>query len=602
MTDIQQIAKSFIDAGWAVVPVNAGSKAAATSWQKKTYKPSDFKDTDNIAVKCGKPSEHRVDVDCDAVEAIKAAKLLLPHTGLIHGRPGKPDSHYWFICEGLKTTQFTDVKDTSGKTQMLVELRSTGGYTLVPPSVHPNGDALTWSLERDPLTMTPEDLYAAGRNVALASLLARHWPGSGARHAMVGHLTGFLLQAGLDDITAIQIIKAAATIAGDGDVTDREKFARNTIQKFKNGEQVTGGPKLSDSLSPEVVSKMRGWLRMADVDALDEFNARHFFVRLGKDSVIGREDDPEDIVFQTPAALTHEYANRLVQTGATEDGDPVLKPLFDTWMKSPSRRSFARVVFAPPPLTAADNEFNLWRGYSATRKPSQAVIPFLEHVRHVVCSDDPEWYEYFMDLMALTIQQPGVPTGVAVVMRGLKGAGKGVVLDWLGALVAQHYRHLTKSEQVVGRFNKAIAGKVIVFLDEAFWAGDKREIGALKSLITEQFLEVEPKNIDSFPVRNVAHVFIATNNRWSVPAELDERRFFALKVADTLRQGGVLARAPQAVLRPPLAGTPARWGRCPARPADVEGYPHLRPLRRARHARVARTTGAHRGRLDALAL
>ena len=531
MIGIRVVAQQYIDNGWSVVPLNPGEKRASVRWQSTTYKPSDFNDDSNIAVKLGDPSGGLVDVDCDDSWAVKLAAVLLPITRTF-GRTNKPTSHYLYSCPAIKTTQFTAPKDADGQSRMLIEIRSTNGYTMFPPSLHPSGEPVTWDDEtRSALPMGAEGLYHYTCDVAIGSLILANW--FALDHFAMGDFAGFLAHAKVSDARILDLFRAIGKVAPGDHADEILKFAQHTIDKRRNGEPMRGGPKLLGALGEDVLAKFRGWLKVADVDALDAMNAKHFFVRLGKDSVVGREDDPDEIVFQTPAALVHEYRNQLVQTGTDKDGNPKFAKLFDTWMDSPSRRSYSRVVFAPPPLEASDSEFNLWRGYSVTPAPSHAVLPFLEHVRHVICSDDPEWYEYLMNLMALTIQQPGVPTGVAVVMRGLMGAGKGVVLEWLGALVAQHYRHLTKSEQVVGRFNKAIAGKVIVFLDEAFWAGDKREIGALKSLITEKFLEVEPKNIDSFPVRNVAHVFIATNNEWSVPAGLDERRFFALKVADT---------------------------------------------------------------------
>ena len=40
---------------------------------------------------------------------IEAAPIILRKTGLVHGRPGKPNSHWWYHCEDIRTAQFTDV-------------------------------------------------------------------------------------------------------------------------------------------------------------------------------------------------------------------------------------------------------------------------------------------------------------------------------------------------------------------------------------------------------------------------------------------------------------------------------------------------------------
>lgn len=249
------------------------------------------------------------------------------------------------MCPGIKTTQFTDVKATDGKTQMLIEIRSTASYTMFPPSIwmkqdpqgHPipgTEEQVAWSIERDPMQRTPEEMYDNVSAVAIATLIGIHYPGHGARHFSIGqYLPGFLAQAELDGLLVKQIIKTAAQLAGDTDWHDREDAINSTLDKIKRGEPVTGGPKLAEAIGEDVVAKLRAWLQMADADALEAFNARHFFVRMGKDSVIGREDDPNDIIFQTPYALRTEYANRTVQTGTDKNGDPKFEPLFDTWLK-----------------------------------------------------------------------------------------------------------------------------------------------------------------------------------------------------------------------------------------------------------------------------
>lgn len=521
--------KQYIEDGWQVVPLVKGEKRASSSWQKKVYSPDDFSDDDGIAGKCGEPSGWRVDVDLDSVEAIQAAKMLLPNTGLIHGRPNKPDSHYWFICENIKTTQFTDVRGTDGKTSMLVEIRSTGGYTALPPSLHPSGDLLAWTITRPPLTMTAEDLYAAVRSVAIAALLARHWPGPGARHAAVGHLAGFLSQGGVDSPTVVEIIKAAATIAADPDLHDRVNFASNTVAKFRAGENVTGGPKLAEFIGDDVVAKMRGWLKLADLDAIEEMNAKHFWVRMGKDDVIGREDD-DHVVFQKVRSLYSEYANRKVKIGEDKNGDEKFMPLFQAWLEAKNRRSYRKVTFAPPPRICTPDDYNLWRGYAIEPASGDCGL-FLEHLLEIICSGETEHFEYLLDLVALTIQQPGTPSEVATVLRGEPGTGKGTFVRALGRIFGRHFVHLDKVEQLAGTFNAALSGKVIVFADEAFWAGDKREVGALKRLISEPTLHIVRKGIDGTDEPNSIHLFMATNEDWAIPAMLKERRFFALNVS-----------------------------------------------------------------------
>jgi hypothetical protein len=576
---MSDIAKQYIDAGWQVVPVNAGAKRASTSWQRKVYKPSDFKPDDNIAAKCGEPSGWRVDVDCDALEAVAAAKLLLPNTGLIHGRPGKPDSHYWFICQGIKTTQFVDVKDSSGKTQMIVEVRSSGGYTVVPPSVHPSGDTLTWSLERDPLVLDEKAMYEAARNVAIAALLARHWPGSGARHGMIGPLTGFLLQAGVDAGSTLELIKAASEIAGDSDLQDRVKFARTTIAKFKGGDLVTGGPRLADVIGSDVVAKMRGWLKLKDLDALEDMNTKHFFVRLGVKAVIGREDDPSGTIFQPVRELYPEYANKFVQDGTTKDGDPILKPIFEAWLKCTTRRSYARVVFAPPPLRSAEDEYNLWKGFAVEPAPGDCS-KFLEHLHTNICRGNQEHFVYLTKFCAYALQHPGSPAGVAVVMRGKQGTGKGTVLRMFERILGpRHYAHLDRSEELV-KWNSLVSGKVVVFADEAFFAGDKENIGALKRIITEPTIRVARKHLDSTEEANCIHLFMATNEEWAVPAGIGERRFFCLNVSDVNEQNAEFFDAVYAEIE---AGGAAAflWDmmQIPVSPAEIRAVPKTDELR-----------------------
>jgi hypothetical protein len=539
VADIRLVAEALIADGWEVVPLVKGEKRASSSWQKRKYEPKHFKPDDGIAGKCGEPSQWRVDVDLDCDEAVKCAKHLLNNTGLIHGRPGKPDSHYWFICEGIKSTQFTDIRDSNGRPGgMLAEIRSTGVYTALPPSGHPSGEVLVWSIERAPKLLTPEELYTAVRDLAIATAVARHYPGAKAKHDMVGPLAGFLLQAKVEPIKVIEIVRAAATAAGDTDVADRVAFATMTVGKWRDRQPVTGGRKLAEHLSPELVAKMRGWLKVAEVDALEEFDHRHFVVRLGKDTVIGREDDEDGVVFQPRRSLDLEYANRKIVVGQNEKGKPDVRPLFQAWLEWGQRRTFRKVIFAPPPLRANGDDYNLWKGFDiepdANPRPEDRCARLLTHLYDVVCSGNDDHYRYLLKWAAFAVQNPAILPEVAVVMRGVQGSGKGTAVRPFERIFGRHhFVQLDKLEQLTGRFNTALSGKVIVFADEAMWAGIKTSLGAVKRIITEPTLAIERKGIDLVPERNCVHLFMATNEDWAIPAASGERRFFALNVSPT---------------------------------------------------------------------
>jgi len=538
--DIRFIAKQYIDAGWAVVPLAPGLKKAESSWTTKGYGPADFGPDDGIAGKCGEPSGWRVDVDCDHPHAVTAAGLLLPTTGLVHGRPGKPASHYWYHCVGAQTTKFTDIKstDAQGKSRQdtLIEIRSSPGhYTMLPPSVWTDKhdashtEVARWELERDMLTLSPDDLYVAVRDVAIATLLAIHWPGGSVKHDMIGPLTGLLCQGGMDSTKVVEVIRVAATIAQDSDVRDRVNYAQTTVGKFRAGEKITGGPKLAEYLDTAVIAKIRGYLKLADLDALEEMNQKHFIVRMGKDEVIGTEEG-DRVVFQYERALNLRYRNKTVQTGVDKEGAPTFAPLLETWLKSPTRREYREITFAPPPRTAVDRDYNLWRGLAVQPAPGDCS-KFLWHLQEIICAGNAEHAQYLCKLLAFTVQQPGIPSGIATVLRGEEGTGKGIFIRAIGEIFGSHYAHLDNTQDMTG-FNALMSGKVVVFADEAFWAGDKAHVGALKRIISEPTIRITRKNIDSYTEPNCLHLFIASNNEWVIPAEFRARRFFALKVSE----------------------------------------------------------------------
>ncbi len=133
-------ATRYLARGWQPVPVPRDQKGAAFKrWPdfRVTHATLDehFAGPGNISILTGEPSGWLIDVDLDCNEAVELADEYLPHTGAVTGREGRPRSHRWYIAPDLPTKQFRDPVTN----EMIVEMRSTGGQSMVGPSTHPDG-------------------------------------------------------------------------------------------------------------------------------------------------------------------------------------------------------------------------------------------------------------------------------------------------------------------------------------------------------------------------------------------------------------------------------------------------------------------------------
>jgi hypothetical protein len=533
MTPTKQAVRKYLAEGWQVLPIPRGEKGPRVpNWQTTTFDETAFSGNENVGIRLGEPSQGLTDIDLDSPEAIAAAPLLLLNTGRIHGRAGKTNSHYWYISPGSKSEAFKDVNGS-----VLVEIRSTGGQTVVPPSLHPSGESLEWAVDREANTVDPSGLRHAARSVAIAALLARHWPAQGARHEVAGLAAGMLATLKVPAIEIELVIGTAAQIAGDDGVDDRTRFARDTAKRFEAGQPTSGGPKLSDLINPEVVKRIRQWFGGHNDNAVEELNEKHAVIfQQSGDLVIITEDRDCDgrpfLRFSAPETIRQLYPQPVV-VGTSARNTPIIKPLGQVWLTSSKRRFYNGIELAPNGR-ATPGYYNMWRGFSVEPKPGDWSL-FQRHIREVICSDDLEIFKYVISWMANAVQKPGYQANTAIALRGGQGTGKGAFVRGFGALFGVHFIHLDSTRHLTGNFNAHLHNAILVFADEAAWPGDKAGLGALKRLITEPTLSIERKGMDIFTVPNVIHLILASNEDWAVPAAIDERRFVVLDV-DRSRQ------------------------------------------------------------------
>lgn len=268
---------------------------------------------------------------------------------------------------------------------------------------------------------------------------------------------------------------------------------------------------------------------------IEELNQKHAVISIGSNVVILRERlDPTnnrlEIDFLRKMDFQTLYENRTV-TIQDENGNPQNRPAAKYWLSSPGRREYEQLIFAPG-MPEDSRYFNLWRGFSCDPKPGDWSL-FKSHIKENICSDDESLFQYVLAWMADAIQNPSERPGVALVLRGKQGTGKGIFCREFGSLFGQHFVHISQSKHLTGSFNGHLKDCLLLFADEAFWAGDKAGEGALKALITEPEFLIEMKGYDAIRMHNRVRLIIASNADWVIPAGIEERRFFVIDMADT---------------------------------------------------------------------
>lgn len=530
-----EFAKEYLRRGIALTPVEMrGKKPTSNAWQKNYIVGEENArkfEGHNVGFILGSPSDWLVDIDLDCIEAISLAEYFLPKTGWVFGHKSARRSHYMYQCEDAKTTKF------AGEDGMVVEIRSSGGMTVAPGSIHPSNEPIIFSgIDWKSAGATKVDLPNLERcvgDLAAASLILRHgWSGGkGARDEIAVALCGVMLRAGRETEQIDRLLESVAKAGGDEELGMRLK-AEAQARRLSAGERVPGVPSLVKLLGKDVTTRVLDWLGVHDVGTVMGLNLEIAFVVIsGKARVIhdgGKwsKDDPEFL--SVPDAR-----NLMAGKGTVKAGKKTISA-FDHWLASRERREYRELVFKPNGCDERD--YNLWRGWpvASDARGEKGCKVFLKHVRENICSGDENLYDYTMTWLADAVQNPTVRPSVALVMQGDEGNGKSMFAEYVLDMFGKYGVVSTNQDHLFSKFNGHLSHKLMVFADESCWAGNRHHESVLKNIISGEKLSIEPKGVGTYVLDNYIRLMMATNNAWAIPVGHSARRYFILRMADDL--------------------------------------------------------------------
>ena len=231
------------------------------------------------------------------------------------------------------------------------------------------------------------------------------------------------------------------------------------------------------------------------------------------------------------------------------------------WHTSPARLEFDKMTMNPrlyrnlKDSGRATNIYNLYKGAGIEEDDLEERgievpedfenHPFFEHIRKRWCGGRVDLYNAVLDRFAHIIQMPWIKMGSSLVLRGTERCGKGMILQIVAEILGTDYMFQPSSEDsIFGQFNEGMSNCLMLFLDEMVWGGDKKKAGVLKKLITEQYIYINRKHMPLEKVPNNTNIFMASNEKWVVPAGTTDQRYQVLDVA------GELATMPRAKSKP----------------------------------------------------
>lgn len=268
------IAKRHIKRGIPIFPLAAKSKEPPKDYKWRDMPPLTtdaelthwFGDgTRNIAARLGPTADGRVlvDIDIDDPAFVSLAAAFLPPTNAIFGRTSSRYSHRLYWTDRSVFAQYDD-PEPSGKKKRLIELRGNEKhYSMLPGSVHPEGERVGWECTENPGGIAKADAAALELGVARMAagmLFARRWEDS-ARHNIALALAGTLLNAGWTEEETKDFIRAIATAAKDEkQITTHLAGVDSTAKKIADGEPINGYAALAEQIGAKSARAVAEWL------------------------------------------------------------------------------------------------------------------------------------------------------------------------------------------------------------------------------------------------------------------------------------------------------------------------------------------------------
>ena len=180
-----------------------------------------------------------------------------------------------------------------------------------------------------------------------------------------------------------------------------------------------------------------------------------------------------------------DFANRndWFEVEGANGGKHTIYPAREFIKKPPRNARVYRGGFVfQPSKTVKPDECNLYRGFDIKPDPSGSCDLAYKLMGEVWTYRQPEVFEWVREWCWHIFAHPGQSVGTALALRGEPGHGKSILFEQcFPKILGDMQLRVTNQNLVLGAFNEALAGRLVVMFEEAAFPGDKKGLLAVAS-------------------------------------------------------------------------------------------------------------------------
>jgi hypothetical protein len=219
------------------------------------------------------------------------------------------------------------------------------------------------------------------------------------------------------------------------------------------------------------------------------------------------------------------------------------KEMVKQWLNDPEKRKYVSRDFIPPPMACRPDYLNLYIGIAAAELQPVEGVDISKYMTHVdvlvgnLNGEHPSYAEYMHNLIAYKMQKPGLKWRVMPIIFSAQGVGKDIWFDFLASIFGEY--QCIKDDGIhkfAGTNSHVLEGKLLCCFQEMSYKDIKQHEEALKAIITNKYINIQKKYVNSFTVTNVVDFIGFTNQASVVNISTDDRRYAMFTADSTFMQ------------------------------------------------------------------